>query len=304
MSVKSQTTDPQRLILAYRPPYDWQAVLSFLATRAIPGIDCCHDGTYTRTIEIHGRRGILAVRNDTARNALVAQLEIAATVDLSTIAQRLQSMFDLDVDPAAVSEVLSVDERLGPLVAARPGLRLPGCWDPFELIVRAILGQQITVAAARTIATRVVERYGRPFGSGTRLPCGQAPRLFPNAQTLAAADIQSIGMPGRRVQTLQSFAQAVTDDAIDLNPGADGERLTQQLLSIKGIGQWTAGYVQLRTLKDPDAFPPGDIALLRAAQSLGIAQTQPQLQQAAQAWRPWRASAVAYLWRSLAEAKT
>ena len=263
------------------------------------GIDCRAGESYIRTIEINASQGILRVHNNAARHTLIAELHIGGIVNLLPIVQRLRSMFDLDADPDAANGVLSADHRLAPLVARAPGLRLPGSWDIFELVVRAILGQQITVAAARTIATRLVERYGRPLNLETNLPL-ENPCLFPDCHTLAEADIQAIGMPGRRVQTLKFFAQAVADGTLDLDPGVDSHELSRQLLAISGIGKWTVGYVQLRAFKDPDAFPPGDIALLRAAQSLGIAQAQPQLQQAALAWQPWRAAAVAHLWRSLA----
>ncbi|MHA1572350.1 MAG: DNA-3-methyladenine glycosylase family protein, partial [Alphaproteobacteria bacterium] len=276
MDLVPQTTEPQTLILGYQPPYDWGAILSFLATRSIPGIDRCHDGTYTRTIEIHGKDGILKVHNDTAKNALIARLHTASIVNLLPIVQRLRSLFDLDADPQAANAVLSADRRLAPLVAQAPGLRLPGSWDTFELIIRAILGQQITVAAARTIATRLVERYGHPLRADMDAPFDN-PRLFPDCHALAKADIQGIGIPGRRAQTLKAFAQAVATGELNLDPGVDSFELSRQLLAIKGIGKWTVGYVQLRALKDPDAFPSGDIALLRAAQRLGIAQAQPQL---------------------------
>lgn len=294
---------PITLMLGYRPPYDWHSILSFLDARAIPGIDHCQGGTYTRTIEISGRHGILSVRNDAAKHTLLAELRIGEIVNLLPIVQRLRILFDLDADPDAANDVLSADPGLAPLVARAPGLRLPGSWDTFELIVRAILGQQITVAAARTIATRLVERYGKPLAVQQNLPFDN-PRLFPDCHALATADIQAIGMPGRRAQTLRSFAQAVADGTLNLDPSVDGDTLSRQLLAINGIGKWTVGYVQLRAIKDPDIFPPGDIALLRAAQALGIAQTQPQLQQASQAWQPWRATAVAHLWRSLAQSKT
>ncbi len=292
---------PITLMLGYRTPYDWDAVLAFLAARAIPGVEQCAGNSYTRTIEFEGQQGTLRIRNEATKSALIADLWIGEVVNLLPIVQRLRSMFDVDADPDAVRQVLGADRHLAPLVTQAPGLRLPGCWDPFELVIRAIVGQQITVTAARTIVSRLVERYGRPLSTDMSTPFDGKPHLFPDSHTLATADIHKIGMPGRRVETLRSLSQAVAAGTVDLGSDADGETLHRQLVATAGIGKWTAGYVQLRALKDPDAFPPGDIALLRAAQSLGIAQTQTELQQAAEAWRPWRAYAVAHLWRSLAK---
>lgn len=295
------TVEPSVRVLDYHPPFDWASMIAFLQARAIPGVEWCDAGAYYRTFAHGGRPGVLSVANDASGQALVARIWIEGVVPWPSLVARLRSMFDLHVDPAAIHATLGGDRRLGPFVQAAPGLRVPGCWDPFELAVRAMLGQQVTVAAARTLATRLVERWGScpawPFDAAT-----PGRRLFPTADALAAADIAAIGMPGRRAATIRSLAAAVAAGRLRLDPAADWATLRAALLDLPGIGEWTVGYVQLRAMKDPDAFPRGDIALLRAAQRLGIAPTQAALQRAAEAWQPWRSYAVLHLWRSLSQA--
>ncbi|MEM7225861.1 MAG: AlkA N-terminal domain-containing protein [Pseudomonadota bacterium] len=283
------TQAPITLMLGYQPPYDWEAMLGFLRSRAIPGLEACDEASYRRAFQVMGRPGSVRVTNDPKRRALLAQLEIDGVVSLLPIVARLRALFDLDMAPASCLETLSGDPHLAPLVATAPGLRVPGCWDPFELLVRAILGQQVTVAAARTLAGRLIAR------------CGGAPGQFPAPDAVANANLDGIGMPGRRIETLQTLAKAVAEGRIDLDPGSNPERLEADLLATPGIGKWTVGYVRLRALKDPDAFPRADIALLRAAQGLGFAETHRELERAAERWRPWRATAVLHLWRSLSQ---
>lgn len=296
--------DEHPFILDYLPPYDWPAIRGFFATRAIPGVEWCDDTAYHRTIVLAGLPGLLRVRHDARRCALVAQVRTARVGSLRPVAERIRSMFDLHATPSTVHAVLGADPHLRVLVEAAPGLRVPGSWDPFELAVRAILGQQVTVAAARTLATRLVERWGtRPGWDGPGWD-GEAPArhciLFPVADALADAAIETIGMPRRRAQTIRALAAAVARGVIRFEAATDWAALREALLRIPGIGEWTVGYLQLRARKDTDAFPKGDIALLRAAQRLAIADTPAQLHRAAEAWRPWRAYAVLHLWRSLA----
>jgi len=276
--------------LRARPPHDWPGLYRFFCQRAIPGVETCHDRHYQRTIEVGGRAGTVAVGDDAERSSLVVDVGNASPSD--AIIRRLRTMFDVDVDPAAIGETLAADQHLAPLVAARPGLRVPGCWDPFELVVRAVLGQQITVAAARTLAGRLVERFGR------ELTPNSGRFLFPSPAALAEADVGAIGLPRRRAETLRAVAHAVADGALVLDADGDRETTRAQLLAIPGIGEWTVDYVSLRALKDPDAFPAGDLGLVRAAKRLGIAETPADLRRAAEAWRPWRAYAALHLWHS------
>ena len=290
---------PITLVLAYVPPYDWDGQLRFLRQRAIPGVECCAGGRYARTFALEGRPGVLRVANDARRHGLRVEVWIDGLVSLLPVVAGLRALFDLNAEPAAIGGTLGADGRLAPLVAAAPGLRVPGCWDPFELLVRAVLGQQITVSGARTLASRLVERFGRALAGGGEGPLG-AGFHFPPPGALAEADIGAIGMPRRRAETIRSVARAVAEGSLRLDGGADPDVLERTLGAIPGIGAWTIGYVRLRALKDPDGFPVGDVALLRAARRLAIADTWPRLQAAAEAWRPWRAYATVHLWRSLA----
>jgi len=281
--------------LRARPPYDWPGLHRFFCQRAIPGVEACADGRYQRTIEVGGRAGTVTVGGDVERSILVVGIDVGGTGPSEVVTRRLRTMFDVDADPAAIGETLAADPALAPLVAARPGLRVPGCWDPFELVVRAVLGQQITVAAARTLAGRLVARFGRELD-----PDG-GPFLFPSPTALAEADVGAIGLPRRRAETLRAVARAVATGGLVLDPGADRDTSRAQLLAIPGIGEWTADYVALRALRDADAFPAGDLGLVRAAKRLGIAETPADLRTASQAWRPWRAYAALHLWQSLGD---
>lgn len=279
--------------LRARPPYDWPGLHRFFCDRAIPGVESCAAGRYERTIEIGGHAGTVVVRGDVDGSALFVDVGDAEPSEVVT--RRLRTMFDIDADPVAIAEALATDKHLAPLVTARPGLRVPGCWDPFELVVRAILGQQITVAAAQTLAGRLVERFGREFEPD------RGRFLFPSPAALVEADVGAIGLPRRRAETLRAVARAVVTGGLVLDTEADRDATRAQLLAISGIGEWTVDYVSLRALKDPDAFPAGDLGLVRAAKRLGIAETPTDLRTAAEAWRPWRAYAALHLWQSLGD---
>lgn len=284
------------LTLGYVPPYDWHAMLGFLRARAIAGVEEIDGDRYARTFELGGQKGILCVSDSARHDALRAEVWIDGVVSLLPVAERLRSMFDLDAEPSSVRDVLGLDPGLAPLVDAAPGLRVPGCWDPFELLVRGILGQQITVAAGRTFASRLTQAWGRRLAPGRGALLGDG-CLFPVPAALADAGIEAIGVTGRRANTIRLLARAVADGSLRLDPGIEPAVLRRDLLAIPGIGEWTVGYAWLRALKDPDAFPAGDIALLRAAQRLGLAGTGRELKRAAERWRPWRAYAVMHLWR-------
>ena len=289
------------LTLRFRPPYDWPATLRYLAARAIPGVEAVAGDGYRRSIALPGAggrilQGRLAVRpagGDRLRVDLVFP-EIRA---LPAILARLRRLLDLDADPEAIGRHLSRDALLAPLVAARPGLRAPGAWDGFELAVRAVLGQQITVAGATALAGRLVDAYGDPLP-----PHLAAPGLshsFPPPQRLAGADIAGLGMPRARAAALSGLAAAAAADPRLFSPLGSLDQAVARLRALPGIGEWTAQYIALRQLREPDAFPAADIGLMRAVQHLTGEDRRPTpaaLLARAEAWRPWRAYAALHLW--------
>ncbi len=287
-------TAPIELRLCYRPPYDWPALLAFLQSRAIPGLETCDHG-YARTIAFDGAVGLLAVSPE-SRNALTVRLYLESPASLLPAVGRARAMFDLDADVAGIEAHLAADPRLAPQIRRAPGLRVPGAWDPFELTVRAILGQQITVAGARTMLGRLVAAHGERLPAG---PEGEDRWLFPGPARLAEADLTAIGLTRARAQTVRGLAQAVASGVLHLDAADDPDEAMERLKSLPGIGNWTVGYVAMRALRHPDAFPTGDVALVKAAKALGIADTPAALDKAAEAWRPWRAYAAIHLWHSL-----
>jgi AraC family transcriptional regulator of adaptative response / DNA-3-methyladenine glycosylase II len=217
--------------------------------------------------------------------------------DLPLVVQRCRHLFDLDADPSAIALTLGADAVLGPLVSAQPGLRIPGAVDGFEIGVRAILGQQVSVAHARVLAGRLVARAGTPMVS----PVGALTHYFPTAAALAAADLQGLGLTKGRLVALKALAQAVATGDLVLDRGADRASAAAQLQALPGIGPWTASYIALRALGDPDALPVHDLGLRHACERLGQPGDARSIAAAAEAWRPWRGYAAFLLWNSLAE---
>ncbi len=278
------------LRLAHTTPYDWHAMLEFLATRAIPGVEEVEAGRYQRNIEIDGACGSVAVRRAEDGGHLLATIRFPRVCALPAIVARLRRLFDLDADVDAIGAHLARDRRLTPLVASRPGLRVPGTWDAFELAVRAVLGQQVSVAAARTLASRLVAAHGgRASGSGM-------PLLFPSPSRIAEADLTAIGLPPARASTISGLARALVEDPGLLSPQGDLEQAIERLQRLPGIGPWTAQYIAMRALREPDAFPASDLGLLRAAGRGGRRPSPAQLLARSRAWQPWRAYAVVHLW--------
>jgi AraC family transcriptional regulator, regulatory protein of adaptative response / DNA-3-methyladenine glycosylase II len=273
--------------LRFRPPYHWKGMLAFLAARAIPGIEAVDQATYGRSFSMNGHAGYFEVAFDEREPALLTRIAFADPLDLFTIVERIRRMFDVDADWQAIAETLKADPLLASLVDAHPGLRLPGAWNGFELAVRAVLGQQISVKGANTLAGRLVAAFGQPFPSGNGLA-----RLFPRAEVLADADLAGIGLTKARANTIRSLARAVCSGGICLDRLVDTVSFRACLREVPGIGKWTAEYVAMRGLMEPDAFPSGDVALLRA---LGLTTLQ-ALEARAEAWRPWRAYGAIYLW--------
>jgi len=276
------------LSLGYRPPFDWQALLGFLALRAIPGVERIEDGVYHRTIEMDGAAGALAVADQPERNRLRVTIRFPRLAALPRIIARVRHMFDLDADPEAIGLALARDQRLAPLIAGRPGLRVPGAWDAFELAVRAILGQQITVTAATKLAGAIADRWGEP------VELDGLTRLFPRAEVLATAAIG--GMPGARATSISRLAERVRVDPGLFERGGDLAASIAGLRTLPGVGEWTAHYIAMRALREPDAFPAADIGLMRAMDVGGGRPNPAALLAHSQAWRPWRAYAALHLW--------
>ena len=281
-----------RLRLPYAPPYDWQAILDFLRQRAIPGVEATTTDTYRRTIALDDAVGSFAVSIDTRKNRLLATINLSYVRGLASIVARLRRLFDLDADTASIEAHLGQDPRLAPIVAVRPGLRVPGAWDSFELAVRAILGQQVSVAGARTLAARLAEAFGRIMPSGTN----GLSRLFPTPAALADEDLSVIGIPRARANSISALARAVLDDPDLLQPFGTLEETEKRLCALRGIGPWTAQYIAMRALSAPDAFPTGDIGVLRALEMDGKRPSATEASRMAEGWRPWRAYAVLHLW--------
>jgi AraC family transcriptional regulator of adaptative response / DNA-3-methyladenine glycosylase II len=283
------------LKLPYKPPYDWDAILAFLAPRAIPGVEAVEDGVYARTIVIGNAKGAFTAR-PTGDDRIAVTVHFPKLEALPAIIARVRRLFDLAADPLAIGEHLCRDVHLAPLVAARPGLRVPGAWDGFEVGVRAILGQQITVSAAIRIAGKIAAQYGEPLGE----PVPGFPdltRVFPSAKALAEADLSALPMPRARSASLSALAAAVAADPLLLGPRASLEEAITTLRRLPGIGEWTAQYIAMRELREPDAFPAADIGLMRAmADEAGIRPSAAALTVRAESWRPWRAYAAIHLW--------
>jgi AraC family transcriptional regulator of adaptative response / DNA-3-methyladenine glycosylase II len=272
-------------------------MLSFLRPRAIPGIETVFGGGYARTIEIDGAQGTVSVR-PAEGDALQATIRFPKLSALPTIIARLRRVFDLSADPEAIGAQLAKDPSLAPLVAARPGLRVPGAWDGFELAIRAVLGQQITVVAAIGLAGKLVATYGEPLANSGMGSTGLT-HIFPRPERLASADLSTLGMPRTRAATLSSLAAAVVADPQIFGARRSLEEAIFQLRALSGIGEWTAQYIAMRELREPDAFPAADIGLMRAmADAEGRRPSPGELLARAERWRPWRAYAAQHLWAS------
>jgi AraC family transcriptional regulator of adaptative response / DNA-3-methyladenine glycosylase II len=292
---RSAGVTPSRLTLRlpYRPPYDWAGVLGFLARRAIPGVEAVEGEVYRRTIRLEDARGIVEVRAGTGA-WLLATITVDRLPALAAIAARLRHLFDLDVDPEPIAALLARDPALARRLAARPGVRVPGAWDALELAVRATLGQQVSVAAASTLAGRLAARFGERLGAPH---AGRDLRvLFPEARTLAAADVSGIGLPRARAAAVSALAAAWARDPALLRAAGSVEHARATLTALPGIGPWTAEYVAMRALREPDAFPAGDLGLLRAMRRHLARPSPAGLRRRAERWRPWRAYAAMLLW--------
>ncbi len=283
--------------LSYRKPFDWQALLGFFGARATPGVEQVQGKRYLRSVAIGDERGIIDVQD--AAGHLLLRLHGIGTTSLIAVVQRVRGMFDLDASASDVNDVLGRDEVLRRLLKARPGVRVPGAWDGFELTVRAILGQQVSVSAATTFAGRIAGRYGEaiavPVDGVDEVP----DRLFPAPQRLVRARLETLGIIGSRSATIRAVARAVVAGKLSFDASQHPDEFREALLGIKGIGEWTAEYIAMRALKNPDAFPASDLGLLRAFDADAGRRLKPkELAERAERWRPWRAYAALLIWGS------
>lgn len=280
------------LRLAFRGPLDWDAMLGFLGARAIPGVEGVSDGVYRRTLRIEGFAGVLEVRHPSGEQHLRLRAHLPRWEGLIHVVERVRRLFDLDADVVAIAAALRRDPTLEPLVRRRAGLRVPGAWDPFELTARAVLGQQVSVRAATTLAGRLVERFGHAVPGLD--PIGLT-HLFPEPTALVDADLHTIGLTARRAATLRDVARRVLDGSLVLDASRGLDRTVADVCEVPGIGPWTAHYVAMRACGEPDAFPASDLGL-RSALGNGRPLTARELEARAEPWRPWRAYAAALLW--------
>ncbi len=280
-----------QLRLGYRPPFDWRGVIAFLGPRAIPGVERVGRDRYERTVRFEQITGTLVVRPLADRAELAVELDPELSPWLSTILERLRRLFDLRADTEEIDAHLATDPELRSKIRPRRGRRVPGAFDGFELAVRAVLGQQVSVAGATTFSGRLVRACGPVVDSGQELAFA-----FPTPEELLASDLGAVGLTGARRRTLQSLADAVSSGDIDLESSSDLDDAVQSLVAIPGIGDWTAQYIAMRALGEPDAFPAGDLALRRA---MGPELSTTALRRRAEAWRPWRAYAAMSLWQGM-----
>ncbi len=283
------------LRLHYRPPFDATTLLTYLGRRAMPGVEEVVSGCYRRTVLLPHSKGIIELEPVEKAHAVLLRVQLDTLSDLSMLVQRCRQLFDLDASPVAIEEVLGADPVLAPLLTARPGLRVPGAINGFELAVRAILGQQVSVVGARTLAGRLALKAGTPLEQ----PQGNLTHYFPSAQTLAQTDMQGLGLTRSRIVALHALAHAVAEEGLILDRDADREQITARLLQLPGIGPWTVAYIAMRALGDPDAFPVADLGLRHALEQLGLPADVRSVERHAEQWRPWRAYATHHLWANL-----
>ncbi len=286
------------LRLPYRAPFNWRAMLGFFGPRATPGVECVDGETYRRALAIDGRHLVLGIRPADREGFLALELDGAATESLFEVIQRAREVFDLDAPVADIGAALGRDPALCRLLARHAGIRVPGAWSGFEITVRAILGQQVSVKGATTLAGRIAERYGEPLALEGRAPGDALTRLFPTPERLLRARFTRIGLVRSRADTIRQVAAAVLGGDLQFDAAQDPVEFCRALCRLKGIGDWTAQYVAMRALKHPDAWPATDLGLLKALRHPERMRPA-DLARRAERWRPWRAYAATLLWGSL-----
>jgi AraC family transcriptional regulator of adaptative response / DNA-3-methyladenine glycosylase II len=267
-------------------------LLGFLGERAVPGIETFDGRTLTRSVRVGGRLSTFAVCAD----PVTGRLELDAEVGADAVTPVVRRWLDLDADTATIDAALARDLALRPLVTARPGMRVPGAIDGFELAVRAVLGQQITVRGARTLAGRIVQVAGTPIADG---PDGIT-HAFPTAPEVAATSLDGLGLTGSRIATLHRLSELVAEGELDLSGAGDHGATAETLLAIPGVGPWTVAYIAMRALRDPDAFPATDLGIRRGFEALGLNATPAAIRERAERWRPYRAYGTMLLWAAAA----
>jgi AraC family transcriptional regulator of adaptative response / DNA-3-methyladenine glycosylase II len=284
--------------LPYRQPFDWAALLEFFAARATPGVEAVTGNTYSRTVNANDDHGVVEIRPDQRDGYLSLTLHSVNTDALFETVQTAREVFDLDAPISEIRATLGKDKSIKAMLRRNPGIRVPGAWDGFEITIRAILGQQISVKAATTLAGRIAEKYGERLDlPGTNIDGGLS-RLFPAAERLMRARFRNIGLVRSRAETIRRVSAAVVRGELQFDVAQDPEEFCDALKSIKGVGDWTAQYVAMRALKNPDAFPGSDLGLLKAFVHPDRV-TPKELITRAEDWRPWRAYAAMLLWGSL-----
>ncbi len=279
-----------KLDLAHNQPYDWPALLCFFAARAIPGADEVDGTIYRRTFAIGPARGRLSI--SPTKGGLVAEITTTGQMDEAKLTEKLRRLFDLDAPGRRITAHLKRDESLGASLKKRPGLRVPGVWDPFELGVRAILGQQVSVAGASTLAGRIATRFGKTAAKGH----ATLTRLFPTPEELADANLDGIGLTTRRAATVINLARTVRDDATLLALDQPLDKFVERIADLPGLGPWTAHYMAMR-LGHADAFPASDLGVRKALNTT----SDKEVLKLAERWRPYRAYATMHLWASLSD---
>jgi AraC family transcriptional regulator of adaptative response / DNA-3-methyladenine glycosylase II len=281
------------LRLPYRPPLDAAALLGFLAGRAIPGVEHVDGHAYHRTLQLGDVSGTLELRPDANSAHVELRLQAPVLEGLAVLVARARRIFDLDADPVPIAAQLRRSPLLAKRVARRPGLRVPGAFDPFEVAVRAILGQQVSVRGATTLAGRLVLRFGKPL----QRPASPAlTHVFPSPETLAEADLATVGLPRARADALRGMAAAVASGSLVLDAARGLDDFVARFTALPGIGEWTAQYVAMRACGEPDAFPASDLGLRRSLSRGATLISASAVLEAAEAWRPWRAYAAIHLW--------
>jgi AraC family transcriptional regulator of adaptative response / DNA-3-methyladenine glycosylase II len=282
------------LQLTYRPPFDWPAMLTFLSTRTLKGVESVDNDSYRRTVRLGTSPGWISVRHRPERRALMVEITHSLTPVLPALLGRLRHLFDLTARPDVIAAHLALDPLLADAVARRPGLRVPGAFDGFELAVRAILGQQITVRAATTLAGRFVDA----FGDTIHTPHVGLDRLSPTAKRIAGVgvgELSALGIIQSRARSIIALAEEVASGRLKLDAGASPDATIEQLVALPGIGRWTAHYIAMRALRWPDAFPKEDVALRKNLGGVSAARAE----ELSQRWRPWRSYATMHLWLGL-----
>lgn len=295
---QSNSTPEISLKLPFSSPYHWESMVDFLAPRTIPGVESVTPHSYQRTVEINGDYGIVQVEPVLDKTYLRATIQFPNLTALAQIVERLRHVFDLDANITEIEAHLQQDSLLSPLIQAKPGVRVLGAWDGFETAVRAILGQQISVAAATRLAGRLVETYGEPLPFIGLDHFSNLSRIFPKPATLAKVNLAELGELGlfkTRAHAITSLAKVLVEQPNFFQTCSPLEEIIQNLCKLPRIGEWTAHYIALRVWREPDAFPASDLGLLKAIYP-GQKLTKIQLLTLAQPWQPWRAYGAMHLW--------